>query len=110
MAAERGGVKPPLQSFGHLQCRRGVRSPRISGRLAAGRIRQNRPCPHRALASPRVLDHTLRAQVVTTHGLARQEDLAITPQAALHLLHQQIAVGVVREATGCAVWRAFSTP
>ena len=48
-----------------------------------------------------------RTPVVTARGLA--EDLAITPQAALRLLRHLIAAGVVREATGRAAWRAFTT-
>jgi hypothetical protein len=53
------------------------------------------------------LDHVLRTPVVTAHSLA--EDQAITPQAALRLLRQLIAAGVVREATGRAARRAFTT-
>jgi ribosomal protein S25 len=56
---------------------------------------------------PRALDHVLRTSVVTARGLA--EDLSITPQAALRLLRQLTASGVVREATGRAAWRAFTT-
>lgn len=56
---------------------------------------------------PRALDHVLRIPVVTARGLA--EDLVITPQAALRLLRQLIAAGVIREATGRAAWRAFTT-
>ncbi len=56
---------------------------------------------------PRALDHVLRTPVVTARGLA--EDLSITPQAALRLLRHMIAAGVVREATGRAAWRAFTT-
>ena len=56
---------------------------------------------------PRALDHVLRTPVVTARGLA--EDLSITPQAALRLLRQLTAAGVVREATGRAAWRAFTT-
>jgi len=36
--------------------------------------------------------------------------LAITPQAAFRLLRQLITAGVIREATGRAAWRAFTTP
>jgi hypothetical protein len=57
---------------------------------------------------PRALGHVLRSPVVTARGLA--EDLAITPQAALRLLRHLVAAGVVREATGRAAWRAFTTP
>jgi predicted transcriptional regulator len=42
----------------------------------------------------------LRTPVVTARGLA--DSLTVTPQAALGLLRQLIAVGVVREATGRA--------
>ena len=56
---------------------------------------------------PRALDHVLRTPVVTARGLA--DHLAISPQAALGLLRQLIAAGVVREATGRAAWRAFTT-
>lgn len=56
---------------------------------------------------PQALDHVLRTPAVTTRGLA--EELSITPQAALHLLRQLTAAGVVREATGRAAWRAFTT-
>ena len=54
---------------------------------------------------PRALDHALRTPVVTARGLA--DHLAISPQAALGLLRQLVAAGVVREATGRAAWRAF---
>jgi predicted ArsR family transcriptional regulator len=56
---------------------------------------------------PRALDHVLRTPVVTARDLA--DELSITPQAALGLLRQLIAAGVVREATGRAAWRAFTT-
>jgi hypothetical protein len=56
---------------------------------------------------PRALDHVLRTPVVTAHGLA--DSLSITSQAALGLLRQLIAAGIVRESTGRAAWRAFST-
>jgi predicted transcriptional regulator len=49
----------------------------------------------------------LRTPVVTARDLA--DELSITPQAALGLLRQLIAAGVVREATGRAAWRAFTT-
>jgi predicted ArsR family transcriptional regulator len=42
--------------------------------------------------------------VLTAAGLARQ--LRLTPQAALGLLSQLVAAGVLREATGGAAWRA----
>ena len=56
---------------------------------------------------PRALDHLLRTPIVTAHGLA--ESLAISPRAALGLLGQLVAAGVIREATGRAAWRAFTT-
>jgi hypothetical protein len=56
---------------------------------------------------PRALDHVLRTTVVTARGVA--DHLAISPQAALSLLRQLTAAGVVREATGRAAWRAFTT-
>ena len=56
---------------------------------------------------PRALDHVLRSPVVTARGLA--DSLAVTPQAALGLLRQLVVAGVVREATGRAAWRAFTT-
>jgi signal transduction histidine kinase len=56
---------------------------------------------------PRALDHVLRTPIVTARGLA--ERLAISSQAALGLLRQLTAAGVVREATGRAAWRAFTT-
>ena len=49
----------------------------------------------------------LRTPVVTARSLA--EALSVTPQAALGLLRQLTAAGVVREATGRAAWRAFTT-
>ena len=45
----------------------------------------------------------LRTPVVTARCLA--DSLTVTPQAALGLLRQLIAVGVVREATGRALAR-----
>jgi HTH DNA binding domain len=56
---------------------------------------------------PRALDHVLRSPVVTARGLA--DHLRISPQAALGLLRQLVAAGVVREATSRAAWRAFTT-
>jgi hypothetical protein len=47
----------------------------------------------------------LRPPVLTAAGLARQ--LRLSPQAALGLLAQLVAAGVLREATGRAAWRAF---
>jgi len=57
---------------------------------------------------PQALDHVLRSPVVTARGLA--DSLSITPQAALKLIRQLLAAGVIREATGRAAWRAFTTP
>jgi len=56
---------------------------------------------------PGALDHLLRTPIVTAHGLA--ESLAISPRAALGLLGQLTEAGVIREATGRAAWRAFTT-
>lgn len=56
---------------------------------------------------PRAVEHVLRSPVVTARSLA--EDLAISPQAALRLLRHLIVAGVIREATGRAAWRAFTT-
>ena len=47
----------------------------------------------------------LRLPVLTARGLA--ERLRISPQAALALLKQLMAAGMLREATGRASWRAF---
>jgi hypothetical protein len=47
----------------------------------------------------------LRQPVTTASGLAAR--LRITPQAALILLKQLVAAGVLREATGRAAWRAY---
>ena len=49
----------------------------------------------------------LRTPVVTARGLA--DALGVSPQAALGLLRQLTAAGAVREATGRAAWRAFTT-
>ena len=57
---------------------------------------------------PQALDHVLRSPVITARSLA--DSLSITPQAALKLIRQLLAAGVVREATGRAAWRAFTTP
>jgi hypothetical protein len=56
---------------------------------------------------PGAIEHVLRSPIVTAHTLAGS--LSVTPQAALGLLRQLIAAGVVREATGRAAWRAFTT-
>lgn len=47
----------------------------------------------------------LRAPVLTAGDLVHQ--LRLTPQAALGLLTQLVAAGVLKEATGRAAWRAF---
>jgi signal transduction histidine kinase len=47
----------------------------------------------------------LRQPVLTARGLA--ERLRLSPQAALGLLNQLVAAGVLKEATGRAAWRAF---
>ena len=54
---------------------------------------------------PGALDALLRAPVVTATALAKSLD--VTPQAALGLLRQLMAAGLVGEATGRASWRAF---
>ncbi len=55
---------------------------------------------------PDALDALLRAPVVTAESLAKA--LQVTPRAALGLLQQLTAAGVVGEATGRASWRAFA--
>jgi hypothetical protein len=55
---------------------------------------------------PDALDAILRAPIVTARSLAKSLD--VTPQAALGLLRQLMAAGIVREATGRASWRAFA--
>jgi HTH DNA binding domain len=55
---------------------------------------------------PDALDAVLRAPVVTADSLAIT--LQVTPRAALGLLQQLTAAGVVREATGRTSWRAFA--
>ncbi len=47
----------------------------------------------------------LRLPVLTARALA--DELNVSPQAALILLKQLVAVGMLREATGRAAWRAF---
>lgn len=54
---------------------------------------------------PQAVDAVLRAHIVTTASLAKAVD--VTPQAALGLLKQLTAAGIVREATGKASWRSF---
>ena len=46
----------------------------------------------------------LRSPVLTAAGLA---ELRLSPQAALGLLTQLVAAGVLKEVTGRAAWRAF---
>jgi HTH DNA binding domain len=55
---------------------------------------------------PDALDVILRAPIIRASSLARS--LNVTPQAALGLLRQLLAAGIVREATGRASWRAFA--
>jgi HTH DNA binding domain len=55
---------------------------------------------------PDAIDAVLRAPVVTADSLAKS--LHVTPRAALGLLQQLVAAGVIREATGRASWRAFA--
>lgn len=54
---------------------------------------------------PRAAELALRRPVLTARLLA--DRLEVSHQAALGLLKQLIAAGVVREATGRAAWRAF---
>jgi HTH DNA binding domain len=54
---------------------------------------------------PDALHAVIRTPIVTTGSLAAALD--VTPQAALGLLRQLLAAGIVREATGRASWRAF---
>jgi hypothetical protein len=54
---------------------------------------------------PDAINAMLRAPIVTVNSLVRSLD--VTPQAALGLLRQLMAAGLVREATGRASWRAF---
>jgi HTH DNA binding domain len=54
---------------------------------------------------PDAMDSLLRAPVLTASSLATT--LHVTPQAALGLLRQLMAAGIVREATGRASWRCF---
>jgi HTH DNA binding domain len=55
---------------------------------------------------PDALDAVLRAPVVTVDSLA--ESIGVTPRAALGLLDQLTAAGIVREVTGRASWRAYA--
>jgi hypothetical protein len=54
---------------------------------------------------PDVMNAILRAPIVTVNSLVKSLD--VTPQAALGLLRQLMAAGLIREATGRASWRAF---
>lgn len=54
---------------------------------------------------PTALDAVLRAHIVTAATLAKS--IGVTPRAALGLLGELTKVGIVREATGQASWRAF---
>jgi signal transduction histidine kinase len=54
---------------------------------------------------PAAAASALRSPVLTARGLA--ERLRLSPQAALGLLNQLVAAGMLREATGRAAWRAF---
>jgi hypothetical protein len=55
---------------------------------------------------PDAINAMLRAPVVTVSSLVKSLD--VTPQAALGLLRQLMAAGLVREVTGRASWRAYS--
>ena len=55
---------------------------------------------------PQAVGAVLRAHIVTTVSLAKAID--VTPQAALGLLQQLTAAGIVREATRRASWRAYA--
>ena len=55
---------------------------------------------------PDALDAMLRAPVVTVDTLAGS--IRVTPRAALGLLGQMRAAGLVREVTGRASWRAYA--
>lgn len=55
---------------------------------------------------PAAADLALRLPVLTGRDLATR--LGISHQAALGLLTQLVAAGVLREATGRAAWRAFA--
>jgi len=57
---------------------------------------------------PHAVDHVLRTPVVTARTLANS--LSISPQAALSLIGRLVTADVLREATGRAAWRAFTTP
>jgi hypothetical protein len=87
--------------------RRRARRPRRAGRLAAcGEVGATLARTARSRL-PGAIEHVLRSPIVTAHTLAGS--LSVTPQAALGLLRQLIAAGVVREATGRAAGRAFTT-
>jgi hypothetical protein len=95
---------------GELSClhrRRSVRRPRRAGQLAAGETTGATFERTARSLIPRALNHILRTPVVTARGLA--DKLSITSQAALGLVRQLVAAGVLREATGRTAWRAFAT-
>jgi hypothetical protein len=50
-------------------------------------------------------ERVIRAPIITARSLA--DGLNVSPQAALGLLRQLLAAGIVKEATGRAAWRAF---
>jgi hypothetical protein len=54
---------------------------------------------------PDALETVLRCPIVTASSLASA--LAVTQPAALGLIRQLIAAGILREATGRKAWRAF---
>ena len=54
---------------------------------------------------PAAASLALRQPVLIARGVA--ERLRLSPQAALTLLKQLVAAGVLREATGRAAWRAY---
>lgn len=55
---------------------------------------------------PAAVDSAIRTPIITARSLATTLD--ITPQAALGLLRQLTAAGIVQEATGRGSWRAFT--
>jgi hypothetical protein len=55
---------------------------------------------------PKVAEIVLRVPVLTAGGLAIR--LGVTPQAALALIKQLTAVGILREETGRSAWRGFA--
>jgi predicted transcriptional regulator len=57
---------------------------------------------------PAAADLALRQPVLTRRTLARE--LRVSPQAALALLDQLVAAGLLKEATGRHAWRVFIVP